>query len=225
MIIWILLNLFKNFCGEDEYQKSRTTNTLPYIISQIKFKENKEDVIRNIRNIEECKNSVKNTYDEYFSKKDEKAIKYEESVIVSNSNVHEKERSFELYIDSDTHSYYLDHRYFSGLFFMLLAKHLYKMRPLNVMKEIYIPFLSEFYIIKFIIYMFHFSKSTDENLEFVEDKSEIRREKFNFDIENLEYQCKKKYKVLYHILSHIRSKVSLKRPLKVLIPVAFEATE
>ena len=36
---------------------------------------------------------------------------------------------------------------------------------------------------------------------------------------------RKKYKVLYHILSHIRRKLSLKRPLKVLIPVAFEATE
>lgn len=225
MIIWILLKLFKNFCGEDEYQKSRTTDTLPYIFSQIKFKENVKGNVKEIRNIEEIRKSVKNTYSEYFSKKDEKAIKYEDSVKISESSSIEKERSFELYLNQEGHSYYLDHRYFSGLFFMLLAKHLYKMRPLNVMKEIYIPFLSEFYVIKFIIYMFYFSKSTDENLEFVEDKSEIRRETFNFDIENLEYQCKKKYKVLYHILSHIRSKVSLKRPLKVLIPVAFEATE
>lgn len=215
MLVWILLQLYKNFCGEDEYQKSRMTEKLPYIYGKL-------TVAKQIENVNE---RVRNTYDEYFSKKDEKAIKYDTSVHISDSKDHLMEKSFEMYINDNEHVFYLDHRYFSGLFFLLLGKNLYDIKPLNVMKEIYIPFLTEFYIIKFFIYMYFFSQPSKENLEMIEDKNDIRRESLNFNIRDLDYNAKKKYKVLYHILSHIRRKLSLKRPLKVLIPVAFEATE
>ena len=67
MIVWLLLKFFKNFCGEDEYQKSREIDKLPYINAKITIK-NKIDNIND---------KIRATYEEYFSKKDEKAIKYE----------------------------------------------------------------------------------------------------------------------------------------------------
>ena len=217
MIVWLLLKFFKNFCGEDEYQKSREIDKLPYINAKITIK-NKIDNIND---------KIRATYEEYFSKKDEKAIKYETSVHISDSNEYLMKKSFEVYVNETNYLLYLDHRYFSGLFFMILGKNLFNIKPLNVMKEIYIPFVSEYYIIKFLIFMYWFSKNTGENLEMVNHKDDIRRETFNFNVITLNYdnKVKRKYRVLYHILSHIRSKLSLNRPLKILIPVAFEATE
>lgn len=219
MLIWILLYIFKNFCGEDEYQKSRMTNTPPYIYGEIVYKY-----------CNDLSQSIRNTYNEYFTVK---PITFENSVHISNSSNHLKKLSLEIYTSVENekssentikkHILYLDHRYFSGLFFMLLGKNLYNLKPLNIMKEIYIPFVTEWYIIKFLFYMLFYIN--DDKLEFVEKKEDIRRERFFFDVDEINMNGKRKYKVFYHILSYIYSKININRKMKVLIPVAFEASK
>lgn len=184
--------------------------TLPYIYSEISYKK-----------CNDIAESIKRTYDEYF---ENKPITFEDSVHISDSKEHVKKHSVEVYRGENKDIYYFDHRYFSGLFFMLIGKHLFNLKPVNIMKEIYIPFLTEWYIIKFCIYMLFFSYENND-LQMVKDRSEIQRERFYFDLNDIKIKGKRKYKVIYNILSYIHTKSKLKRKLKVLIPVAFEASK
>jgi hypothetical protein len=69
------------------------TEKLPYIYGKL-------TVAKQIENVDQ---SVRNTYDEYFSKKDEKAIKYDTSVHILESKDHLMEKSFEMYINDNEH--------------------------------------------------------------------------------------------------------------------------
>jgi len=209
-----MTKIYQNFCGEDEYQKSRQTDIKPYIHCVMKSK-------TKLCNIED---KIKNTYEEYFSKKDEKAITYESSVHISNDKNILNEKSFEVYCDGNEYTFRMDHRYFSGLFFMILGKNFFDINPVNVMKEFYIPFVTEFFVLRFLFFMYWFKQECEENLDFVDNKNEIRRESLCFNTDDIKYGKKRKYNVIFHLLSHIKSKLHLKRPLKILIPIAFEAT-
>lgn len=211
MLVYILLKImrvFSSYCGEDEYQKSRQTDTLPYIYAELKT----------TTPIENFKDKINRVYEEYFPQKD---LTFQDSTYFGTDEFLKK-RSFEAYIHENTYKIYFDHRYFSGLFFLLLGKHLFNVTPLNVMKEIYIPFVSEFFIVKFLFFMYFFSTKNND-IKFIDNKEDMRRENVVFTIEAS--NVKRKYAVLFKVLSHIRNTLKLRRPLKVLIPVAFEASE
>lgn len=216
MLIWLMLWIYKNYCGEDEYQKSRQINSLPYIYSTITYNTVTDDL----------HSAVRKTYSEYFDSSDNKAITYDESTHIAVDGNHLKEKSFELYHDKDNRklTFYLDHRYFSGLFFMILGKNLFNVKPLNVMEEIYVPFLTEYHVLRFMYFMYFFA-SEEVTTKMITSVSDMRREKLNFNIRNTKYPNeKRKYRVIYNILNHVYTKLGTGKTLKVLIPVAFEAS-
>ena len=222
MIVWILLYVYKNYCGEDEYQKSRRFETLPYIYAKISY----NSISNHLHDI------VKSTFKEYFDSSDQKAITYDESTHIcendnDNDNNHLKEKSFEAYHNTCNKeiTFYLDHRYFSGLFFMILAKQLFNIKPLNVMKETYTPFVTEYYIVKFLIYMYFFQKNND-SIEMIQSKNEMKRENYHFSIKEIEFlKGSRKYRVIYKILNHVYLKLNIKRKLRVMISIAFESSK
>jgi hypothetical protein len=112
---------------------------------------------------------------------------------------------------------------------MVLGEKIFEQKSKNILFETYIPFLSEWYIFRFIWY--YLSLPTLRTLPFVEKKEDMRRESFHFDITEIKsnyISCEKissKFYVIYHLLTHIYDEIGVNRPIRVLIPIAFKTNE
>jgi len=219
LIILFLLNFFKHYCGEDEYQKNRFIEKPPYIYSKIYLKQD-------INNIYD---KINETLNEYFINrwpKIDNILVYKEVDEFIPSETH----ILEIYKQKNVLHFYCDHRYFSGYFFLILGEKLFNNKSKHIIYETYIPFLSEFYIIKFIYYYYCLPKIT--KLPFVKHKKEMRREHVNFNIPDIKslynssenIPISRKYYSAYHLLTTIYDKVKFNRPMRVLIPLAFKTT-
>jgi hypothetical protein len=217
-MILFLINYFYKFCGEDEYQKNRFIKEPPYIYCEIFLKKSIDNIYEKINT--SLQNYFMNrwpTINNIFSYKE------------VNNLIPDKKNILEIYKKENKLFCYFDHRYFSGYYFILFAENLFNIKAKDLKDELYIPFLSEYYILKFIYYYLSLPKI--QKLPLVENKDSIRRENFNFDINEIKYlynnsitKISKKYYVVYHILTYIYNKLNFTRAMRVLIPVAFKTT-
>lgn len=220
-IVSFLLNWFNKYCGEDEYQKSRFLDKPPYIYSVIRLK----------KNIENIYDKITQSLHQYFTNRypdNTDILVYKEVETVTATETH----ILEIYKKENTLILYLDHRYFSGYYFLILGENLFDNKSKEIMNETYIPFVSEYYILKFIYYYYYVLPKLPM-LSLIKNKEDMRRENFILDIDEIKQsyhhvdtdtKISKKFYIVHHLLHYIYDKMGFTRPMRVLIPLAFKTT-
>lgn len=215
-----------NYSGEDDYQSSRLNDGIrQHIFTTLKFKQNTPDI----------KYILENTLKKQFHNSPMLLDKFLTTMLIRKEFKEEMELDEEelwktIKEDNPLVAIYsnkritllLDHRYFGGLFFVKLGCELFNAKPVCIYHETYIPFITEWYIIKLIFYWLTRIRFTP--LKLVKD-NEIKRSNQIFKIEpidGLRRQTILIHKIVDNIYSKIHNKVG--RPIRILIPVAFEST-
>lgn len=119
----------------------------------------------------------------------------------------------------------MNHYYLGGFFFLELSRILFKGERIIPYKNNYMPLLTELMALKFL--MFDFLPITLNNtLPIIDNKKNIKRVGLKIDVDILQkqYKCKAKPCIIYTVAQILFKYLDINRPLKILIPIAFENT-
>jgi hypothetical protein len=226
-----------NYSGEDEYQNSRSKEGIkPYVFCTTYF--DNENKYENIKYKLDCiikKSIIENyKYNDNMKKYIIGRYKIEnetgEQLTMNNEQLWENmytnelpELKMILNDDKKRISIAVDHRYFGGLYFLKLFGDIINCKPIKVYKESYIPFVSEFTILKMLY--FWITKKPNEPLKM---KNDINRLVFSYNYNNdiNEQKVRRQTIIFYNILKSVFNGIKRndKDFLRVMITVGYEST-